>query len=102
MRRYWCPRFTPECCVVFLLSDKNGVHPTTPEAGQYSGARYNNPDNNRVTDWWVRVFGGDRAVELSNERPVPISDHAIVILVLVSKVVEGILHLIHRIPIQTQ
>lgn len=40
----------------------DGSQPTTAEAGQYSGARYNNPDNNRITDWWVRVFGGNMAV----------------------------------------
>ena len=40
----------------------DGFQPATDEAGQYSGARYNNPDNNRVTDWWVRVFGGNDAV----------------------------------------
>ena len=62
---------------LYLYFPTNGKQPTTDEAGEYSGARYNGPNNDAVTDWWVRVFGGDRAVELSNKRPVPIADHAI-------------------------
>ena len=40
----------------------DGSQPDTTDAGLWSGARYNDPDNNRVTDWWVRVFGGNNAV----------------------------------------
>ena len=48
-----------------LFFPTNGVQPTTEEAGQCSGARYNGPNNDAVTDWWVRVFGGNDAVNLS-------------------------------------
>ena len=40
----------------------DGSQPRTNLTGRYSGARYNGPNNNAVTDWWVRVFGGNAAV----------------------------------------
>ena len=44
----------------------DGSQPTTAEAGQYSGARFVGQHNDDlVTDWWVRVFGGNDAVNLS-------------------------------------
>ena len=45
----------------------DGSQPTTAEAGEYSGARYNGPNSDTVTDWWVRVFGGNRAVNWSRQ-----------------------------------
>ena len=46
----------PERLVIFPI---DGSKPKTNLAGRYSGARYNNPvDNDTVTDWWIRVFGG--------------------------------------------
>lgn len=45
----------------------NGSQPSTQNAGEWSGARHNIPanENNLVTNWWVRVFGGNLAVNLS-------------------------------------
>ncbi|MFQ6722961.1 MAG: hypothetical protein ACLRFH_00970 [Opitutales bacterium] len=44
----------------------DGSQPTTTEAGQYSGARFvGQLGDDLVTDWWVRVFGGNRAVNWS-------------------------------------
>ena len=62
---------------LYLYFPTNGVQPTTEEAGEYSGARYNGQRKDDVTDWWVRVFGGDRAVELSHGRGVQVADTAI-------------------------
>ena len=50
---------------LYLYFPTNGVQPTTEEAGEYSGARYNGPRKDDVTDWWVRVFGGNNAVNWS-------------------------------------
>ena len=62
---------------LYLYFPTNGQQPTTEEAGEYSGARYNGQRKDDVTDWWVRVFGGDRAVELSHGRGVQVADTAI-------------------------
>ncbi len=46
-----------------LYFPTDGSQPTTAEAGQYSGARFVGQHNDDlVTDWWVRVFGGNMAV----------------------------------------
>lgn len=46
----------------------DGSQPTTTEVGQYSGARYvGQPNDDLVTDWWVRVFGGNKAVNWSRQ-----------------------------------
>ena len=45
-----------------LFFPTNGYQPSTSNAGEWSGARYN---DDCITDWWVRVFGGNRAVNLS-------------------------------------
>lgn len=51
-------------CVLYFPI--NGFQPTTEEAGQYSGARFvGQLGDDLVTDWWVRVFGGRQAVNLS-------------------------------------
>ena len=44
----------------------DGSQPTTEEVGEYSGARYDGQRNSDVTDWWVRVFGGNMAVNASH------------------------------------
>ena len=44
----------------------DGSQPDTADAGAWSGARHiGQPNDNEVTDWWVRVFGGNNAVNLS-------------------------------------
>lgn len=63
--RIWCEDVQIPNTNCHLYFPSNGSQPSTQEAGAWSGARYNEPDNNRVTDWWVRVFGGNRAVNLS-------------------------------------
>ncbi|MFQ6722935.1 MAG: hypothetical protein ACLRFH_00840 [Opitutales bacterium] len=50
-------------CDLFFPID--GFQPKTSLAGRYSGARYNGPNNDAVTDWWVSVFGGNKAVRFS-------------------------------------
>ena len=63
-------------CDLFFPID--GSQPRTNLAGRYSGARFvGQPGDGLVTDWWVRVFGGDRAVDLSHGRRVPVADTAI-------------------------
>ena len=58
-----------------LLFPTNGYQPSTSDAGEWSGARYN---DDCITNWWIKVFGGDRAVELSYERGfAPVNDYAI-------------------------
>ncbi len=54
-------------CDLFFPID--GHQPIAQAAGVYSGARYNGPNNDAVTDWWVRVFGGSDAVNLSYLTP---------------------------------
>ena len=50
----------------WLHFPSRGYQPSTEEAGRYSGAQYIGKRNDdAVTDWWVRVFGGNRAVNLS-------------------------------------
>ena len=45
----------------------DGSQPDTTDAGVWSGARYiGQPNDSEVTDWWVRVFGGNKAVNFSN------------------------------------
>ncbi|MBR1734216.1 MAG: hypothetical protein IJ730_02020 [Alphaproteobacteria bacterium] len=51
----------------------DGTQPTTEEAVEYSCA--NIADDN-ITDWYIRVFGGDTGVELSHGYTVPTSDLA--------------------------
>ncbi len=48
-------------CAIWFPQD--GSQPSTADAGQWSCANDTNPE---VTDWWVRVFGGNRAVTLSH------------------------------------
>ena len=51
-------------CDLFFPID--GHQPIIQSAGQYSGARFvGQPGDDLVTDWWVRVFGGNDAVNLS-------------------------------------
>ncbi len=62
----FCERVVVPNTTCDLYFQINGQQPTTSEAGQYSGARYvGQPNNDLVTDWWVRVFGGNRAVAFS-------------------------------------
>ena len=58
-------------CNLYFPTD--GSQPDTTDAGIWSGARYNAQDNNEVTDWWVRVFGGNNAVKLSRIGGVPVT-----------------------------
>lgn len=61
-----------------LYFPADGSQPDTADAGLWSGARNTgHPNDNEVTNWWVRVFGGDRAVELSNRHGIPGVDNAI-------------------------
>ena len=54
-----------------LSFPKKGFQPTTCDAGEWSGARYiGQPNDDAVTDWWVRVFGGDLAVCMANDREI--------------------------------
>ncbi len=70
-----CVRIPNAGCDLYFPSD--GSQPTTQDAGAWSGARGVAPaDNDAVTDWWVRVFGGDRAVELSKRCAAPERDNA--------------------------
>ena len=62
-------------CELFFPID--GSQPSTPDAGEWSGARYTGNNNAAVTDWWIRVFGGDTAIELANRRRIPQRDNAI-------------------------
>lgn len=50
------------CCHLYFPID--GSQPNTSDAGKWSGARYRAIDlnNDAVTDWWIRVFGGRQAV----------------------------------------
>lgn len=57
-----CEHITVPGTNCHLYFPVDGSQPSTADAGAWSGARYNDPDNNRVTDWWVRVFGGNLAV----------------------------------------
>ena len=44
----------------------DGSQPDTADAGLWSGARNTgHPNDDEITDWWVRVFGGNNAVNLS-------------------------------------
>lgn len=52
-------------CELFFPID--GSQPEVADVGEWSGAGYVGQDNDEaVTDWWIRVFGGNRAVELSH------------------------------------
>ena len=45
----------------------DGSQPSTQDAGLWSGAQYvGQLNDNEVTNWWVRVFGGNKAVNFSN------------------------------------
>ena len=55
-----------ECDLYF---PRDGHQPSTSEAGEWSGARYIGGNDEAVRDWWVRVFGGNEAVETYN--PIP-------------------------------
>lgn len=48
-----------------LYFPTTGEQPSTPEAGWWSGARYTGSDDYKVTAWWIRVFGGNDAVNQS-------------------------------------
>ena len=49
-----------------LYFPADGSQPDTADAGLWSGARNTGqPNDDAVTDWWVRVFGGNNAVNLS-------------------------------------
>ena len=51
---------------MLLFFPTNGSQPTTEKAGEYSGARFvDQLGDDLVTDWWVRVFGGNKAVNWS-------------------------------------
>lgn len=64
----------------FSLSfPSDGSQPDTQDAGVWSGAQHiGQPNDDAVTDWWIRAFGGDRAVALSSTpvRSVPAIDRA--------------------------
>lgn len=45
-----------------IFFPKNGKQPTTREAAEYAAANVN---SNQITDWYIRAFGGDHAVQLS-------------------------------------
>ena len=62
----WCEDVHVPNTNCHLYFPIDGSQPSTQDAGEWSGARYNAADNNRVTDWWVRVFGGNQAVNLSH------------------------------------
>ena len=52
-------------CDLYFPTD--GAQPDTTDAGIWSGARYiGQPNDSEVTDWWVRVFGGNKAVNFSD------------------------------------
>ena len=59
-------------CTICFPCD--GSQPSTQDAGLWSGANDANP---AVTDWWIRIFGGDAAIELANRRHIPQPDNAI-------------------------
>ena len=59
-------------CRLYFPDD--GSQPDTTHAGLWSGARYLGLDNNLVTDWWVRVFGGRQAVGFSRDGGDPYFD----------------------------
>ncbi len=50
---------------------QDGHQPTTPEAAAWSCSNVN---NNNITDWYVRVFGGETGLALSQGHPAPVSD----------------------------
>ena len=43
----------------------DGSQPTTPEAARWSCANIDNRENSPITDWYIRAFGGDEALEYS-------------------------------------
>lgn len=52
-------------CDLFFPID--GSQPTLYDAWEWSGAGYVGQDNDEaVTDWWIRIFGGNVAVDLSH------------------------------------
>lgn len=58
-----------------LYFPKDGSQPNTPSAGAWSGASHVGRDNDdAVTDWWVRAFGGRNAVLASRDGGDPYSD----------------------------
>ncbi|MGX8717289.1 MAG: hypothetical protein ACSW8C_04880 [bacterium] len=53
----------------------DGSQPSTQDAGAWSGARYiSQLNDNEVTDWWVRVLGGNEAVRFSRDGGDPYFD----------------------------
>lgn len=67
-----CKHVTVPGTVCNLYFPVDGSQPDTKYAGIWSGARYNGSteENDRVTDWWIRAFGGFRAVSLANNYPL--------------------------------
>lgn len=56
-------------CVLYFPVD--GTQPNSHNAGKWSGARHVGQGNDDVvTDWWVRAFGGREAVALSRREAV--------------------------------
>ena len=54
-----------------LSFPQKGFQPTTCDAGKWSGARYvGQLNDDAVTDWWIRIFGGDLAVCMANNREI--------------------------------
>ena len=50
----------------------NGIQPTTKEAAKYSCANVLNTEDSPITEWYIRVFGGEKAVIYSKNQ-VPTS-----------------------------
>lgn len=50
---------------------QDGHQPTTPEAAAWSCSNVN---NNNITDWYVRAFGGETGLALSQGQQAPVSD----------------------------
>lgn len=47
---------------------QDGHQPTTPEAAAWSCSNVN---NNNITDWYVRAFGGETGLALSQGQQAP-------------------------------
>jgi hypothetical protein len=61
---------------IYIYFPRDGHQPTTAEAVRYSCANVDNRENSPITDWYVRAFGGDTGVELSQGRAAPVPDPA--------------------------
>lgn len=63
-------------CNLYFPDD--GSQPNTSMAGMSSGARHIGQLNSKeITDWWIRVFGGEIAIAWANsETPLPLIDLA--------------------------